>query len=392
MANSNNSNNDYIMESMENPHEEQQRTLLHRIVLNIIKLNDALEDVNDRTQTIGAADTFDLFAHFVERGKAITTNYDRDLASKDEEIKRLNEENKSLKEQIDKLNKENTRLLCNNSDNKTLDNLDDNKLRLVEAILKSVDEHFLEENNTHSYNWSSSAASTSNSNNNNISSSSEDESTGTNSSISSNNTTLYQPHHIPFEIESNISNIITNETSTLNVIKPFEHNFNNTTPNQPIMPVVPNMIIPSLPMYHHHQQPLQYITNPNNTNTNNTINTANIRQINYNVNNNNFHTRQKNNNNYNNNNHNNNNNNDQYTVFISWTGSTTMEELRGLFDTDDIVDVRHTQGKQFAHVDLKTSEALQKAMLLNSTIKNVTQGTLRVEPGKPRNYSFILSE
>ncbi|CAH1763926.1 14742_t:CDS:10 [Entrophospora sp. SA101] len=315
MANSNNSNNDYIMESMENPHEEQQRTLLHRIVLNIIKLNDALEDVNDRTQTIGAADTFDLFAHFVERGKAITTNYDRDLASKDEEIKRLNEENKSLKEQIDKLNKENTRLLCNNSDNKTLDNLDDNKLRLVEAILKSVDEHFLEENNTHSYNWSSSAASTSNSNNNNISSSSEDESTGTNSSISSNNTTLYQPHHIPFEIESNISNIITNETSTLN-----------------------------------------------------------------------------NNNNYNNNNHNNNNNNDQYTVFISWTGSTTMEELRGLFDTDDIVDVRHTQGKQFAHVDLKTSEALQKAMLLNSTIKNVTQGTLRVEPGKPRNYSFILSE
>nr|CAG8578863.1 4857_t:CDS:2 [Entrophospora candida] len=221
--------------------------------------------------TIGAADTFDLFfAHFVER---------------DEEIKRLNEENKSLKEQIDKLNKENTRLLCNNSDNKTLDNLDDNKLRLVEAILKSVDEHFLEENNTHSYNWSSSAASTSNSNNNNISSSSEDESTGTNSSISSNNTTLYQPHHIPFEVESNISNIITNETSTLN-----------------------------------------------------------------------------NNNNYNNNNHNNNNNNDQYTVFISWTGSTTMEELRGLFDTDDIVDVRHTQGKQFAHVDLKTSEALQKAI------------------------------
>ncbi|CAG8544270.1 13555_t:CDS:2 [Funneliformis caledonium] len=37
---------------MENPHEEQQRMLLSRIVKNVEKLNDVLEDMNNRIQEI----------------------------------------------------------------------------------------------------------------------------------------------------------------------------------------------------------------------------------------------------------------------------------------------------------------------------------------------------
>ncbi|CAI2177947.1 5401_t:CDS:2 [Funneliformis geosporum] len=37
---------------MENPHEEQQRMLLVRIVKNVEKLNDVLEDMNSRIQEI----------------------------------------------------------------------------------------------------------------------------------------------------------------------------------------------------------------------------------------------------------------------------------------------------------------------------------------------------
>ncbi|CAG8838413.1 14489_t:CDS:2, partial [Gigaspora margarita] len=36
--------------SVENPHEEQQKTLLNRIVSNVKKLNDVLEDMNSRIQ------------------------------------------------------------------------------------------------------------------------------------------------------------------------------------------------------------------------------------------------------------------------------------------------------------------------------------------------------
>ncbi|RIB28910.1 DASH complex subunit Dad4-domain-containing protein [Gigaspora rosea] len=38
--------------SVENPHEEQQKTLLNRIVSNVKKLNDVLEDMNSRIQEI----------------------------------------------------------------------------------------------------------------------------------------------------------------------------------------------------------------------------------------------------------------------------------------------------------------------------------------------------
>ncbi|RIA94960.1 DASH complex subunit Dad4 [Glomus cerebriforme] len=40
------------IENMENPHEEQQRMLLGRIVNNVKKLNDVLEDMNSRIQEI----------------------------------------------------------------------------------------------------------------------------------------------------------------------------------------------------------------------------------------------------------------------------------------------------------------------------------------------------
>ncbi|CAG8558283.1 11224_t:CDS:2 [Paraglomus occultum] len=37
---------------MENPHEEQQNSLLSRIISNVQKLNDVLEDVNERMDEI----------------------------------------------------------------------------------------------------------------------------------------------------------------------------------------------------------------------------------------------------------------------------------------------------------------------------------------------------
>ncbi|CAB4392422.1 uncharacterized protein OCT59_019804 [Rhizophagus irregularis] len=40
------------IENIGNPHEEQQRMLLGRIVNNVKKLNDALEDMNNRIQEI----------------------------------------------------------------------------------------------------------------------------------------------------------------------------------------------------------------------------------------------------------------------------------------------------------------------------------------------------
>ncbi|RHZ64112.1 hypothetical protein Glove_326g187 [Diversispora epigaea] len=40
------------LENMENPHEEQQKMLLGRIVSNVKKLNEVLEDMNSRIQEI----------------------------------------------------------------------------------------------------------------------------------------------------------------------------------------------------------------------------------------------------------------------------------------------------------------------------------------------------
>ncbi|CAB5366050.1 unnamed protein product [Rhizophagus irregularis] len=96
-----------------------------------------------------------------------------------------------------------------------------------------------------------------------------------------------------------------------------------------------------------------------------------------------------NNNNNNRNNRNNNNNNmgPKYTIFVSWPGSATKEQLQELFESEDIdvADIRYTAQKQFAHVDLKTELAQTKAISLNGVTKNEKQGTLRVEVGKPRS-------
>jgi len=94
-----------------------------------------------------------------------------------------------------------------------------------------------------------------------------------------------------------------------------------------------------------------------------------------------------NNNNRNNRNNNNNNNSNKHTIFVSWPGSSTKEQLQELFETHDIdvSDIRYTAQKQFAHVDLKSESAVSKAILLNGTTKNEKQGQLRVELGKPRS-------
>ncbi|RGB43720.1 hypothetical protein C1646_800272 [Rhizophagus diaphanus] len=98
-----------------------------------------------------------------------------------------------------------------------------------------------------------------------------------------------------------------------------------------------------------------------------------------------------NNNNNNNNNRTRNNNNNnmgpKYTIFVSWPGSATKEQLQELFDSEgiDVADIRYTAQKQFAHVDLKTEHAQTKAISLNGMTKNEKQGMLRVEVGKPRS-------
>ncbi|CAG8498163.1 24615_t:CDS:10, partial [Cetraspora pellucida] len=71
----------------------------------------------------------------------------------------------------------------------------------------------------------------------------------------------------------------------------------------------------------------------------------------------------------------------KYTVFIAWTGSMSAEGLKALFENDE---VRFLPNKQFAHVDLKTEAAKNKALKLNGEVKSQEQGRLRVEEGKPR--------
>ncbi|CAI2179133.1 13970_t:CDS:10 [Funneliformis geosporum] len=75
----------------------------------------------------------------------------------------------------------------------------------------------------------------------------------------------------------------------------------------------------------------------------------------------------------------------QYTIFVSWPGTMTPEQLRDLFDSNDVEDIRYMTTKQFAHVDLKSEQALKSALLLHGQTKNELQGALRVECGKPQN-------
>ncbi|GBB84670.1 hypothetical protein RclHR1_11230013 [Rhizophagus clarus] len=98
-------------------------------------------------------------------------------------------------------------------------------------------------------------------------------------------------------------------------------------------------------------------------------------------------TNNNNNRNNRNNNNNNNNNSNKCTIFVSWPGSVTKEQLHELFENSgiDVADIRYTHPKQFAHVDLKSQLALDKAMALNGEVKNDKQGALRVEVGKPRS-------
>nr|CAG8442102.1 3082_t:CDS:10 [Entrophospora candida] len=218
------------------------------------------------------------------------------LAEQNEQIKKLNEQVKALNERIDALQEENTKLiLYNNTDDKTSDLIDERKLKLFVTISKSIDEH-LSESHTR-LTWPPSTPNTNNSNI--VLSSSEDEDT----LVTSNNTTLkpypHQPHLITLNSENNGA-----------------PSFGN------------------------------------------------------------------NNNNYNNNN----NNSNQYTLFVSWPGSISgEEEIYSLFNSDDIVDIRYVQGKQFAHVDLKSQEALDEAMKLNS-VKHPTQ-----EPHFPQFPQFPTS-
>ncbi|CAG8681826.1 13438_t:CDS:2 [Cetraspora pellucida] len=78
----------------------------------------------------------------------------------------------------------------------------------------------------------------------------------------------------------------------------------------------------------------------------------------------------------------------KHTVFIAWTGSMTQDELKALFNSDDVEEIRFLPNKQFAHVDFKTEAALRKALNLNGEVKSQEQGILRVELGRPRGYKI----
>jgi len=101
-----------------------------------------------------------------------------------------------------------------------------------------------------------------------------------------------------------------------------------------------------------------------------------------------------NNNNRNNRNNNNNNNSNKHTIFVSWPGSATKEQLHELFESEgiDVADIRYTAQKQFAHVDLKSENAVNMAILLNGKTKTEKQGQLRVEVGKPRSSNTNPAE
>ncbi|CAG8569510.1 13710_t:CDS:10 [Funneliformis caledonium] len=52
----------------------------------------------------------------------------------------------------------------------------------------------------------------------------------------------------------------------------------------------------------------------------------------------------------------------QHTIFVSWPGTMSIDNLRELFDSQDIEDIRYMTQKQFAHVDMKSEQAMQKAL------------------------------
>ncbi|CAH1757922.1 16878_t:CDS:10 [Entrophospora sp. SA101] len=287
--------------------------------------------------------------------------------SKDEQIKKLNEQVKALNERIDALQEENTKLIL-----KTSDLIDENKLKLLVTISKSIDEH-LSESHTR-LTWPPSTPNTNNSNI--VLSSSEDEDT----LVTSNNTTLkpypHQPQLITLNSENNGApsfgtDTTGHETTAITTNKPGHQN--------PFHFITSNMNANNTNRLNNQKR---FINNNNNNalnnNNNNNLNNLNIRQQNNGNNNNqnnqnnqnnmNFSNRQKNNNN---NYNNNNNNSNQYTLFVSWPGVISgEEEIYSLFNSDDIADIRYVQGKQFAHVDLKSQEALDEAMKLNSVINN----------------------
>ncbi|CAJ0880829.1 14081_t:CDS:10 [Entrophospora sp. SA101] len=285
----------------------------------------------------------------------------------------LNEQVKALNERIDALQEENTKLiLYNNTDEKTSDLIDENKLKLLVTISKSIDEH-LSESHTR-LTWPPSTPNTNNSNI--VLSSSEDEDT----LVTSNNTTLkpypHQPQLITLNSENNGApsfgtDTTGHETTAITTNKPGHQN--------PFHFITSNMNANNTNRLNNQKR---FINNNNNNalnnNNNNNLNNLNIRQQNNGNNNNqnnqnnqnnmNFSNRQKNNNN---NYNNNNNNSNQYTLFVSWPGVISgEEEIYSLFNSDDIADIRYVQGKQFAHVDLKSQEALDEAMKLNSVNHN----------------------
>nr|CAG8433567.1 11321_t:CDS:10 [Entrophospora candida] len=307
------------------------------------------------------------------------------LAEQNEQIKKLNEQVKALNERIDALQEENTKLiLYNNTDDKTSDLIDESKLKLFVTISKSIDEH-LSESHTR-LTWPPSTPNTNNSNI--VLSSSEDEDT----LVTSNNTTLkpypHQPHLITLNSENNGApsfgtDTTGHETTAITTNKPGHQN--------PFLFITSNMNANNTNRLNNQKR---FNNNNNNNalnNNNNNLNNLNIRQQNNGNNNNqnnqnnmNFSNRQKNNNN---NYNNNNNNSNQYTLFVSWPGSISgEEEIYSLFNSDDIVDIRYVQGKQFAHVDLKSQEALDEAMKLNSVVKHPTQ-----EPHFPHFPQFPTS-
>ncbi|CAG8785224.1 23388_t:CDS:2, partial [Dentiscutata erythropus] len=73
----------------------------------------------------------------------------------------------------------------------------------------------------------------------------------------------------------------------------------------------------------------------------------------------------------------------RYTIFIAWTGSMTYENLRNLFNSDEVQDIRFLPNKQFAHIDFMTEAAMMYALRLHGETRSQI-GKLRVEEGRPR--------
>ncbi|CAG8503085.1 2576_t:CDS:10 [Funneliformis mosseae] len=64
----------------------------------------------------------------------------------------------------------------------------------------------------------------------------------------------------------------------------------------------------------------------------------------------------------------------QHTIFVSWPGTMSIDNLRELFDSQDIEDIRYMTQKQFAHVDMKSEQAMQKALDEERIARYITGG------------------